>query len=462
MQHKEWNEGIWDTSWDNLLCGNRYVKGCCAFSNFAGAILTIPFGDISESRLLGVNGVYHHTGGEKRYPYLCGFTQDGIYLAVLDALSDGVERRIPGGTKETFHSPIVLEAKGQFDPCAPVVAFRVEFKQLAEWLHFTYSPHINDNVIEVDLNTPSITIPILEALSLCGEIRLGLNPVKLLQAELNITTHCYVYMRYSLGAPLSKVLHEDLARLRSLFSFLFACRALVDSLAVKFADEDNWVTVHMTSPVEIAKNGGLHPAVAFGSLNREGLLTLSNKWFSLTGDEYRASQVLTSLLSKWEMPFDLMQVAASTMLESLMRANADQLYSDDEFDEMVTPILDASDPDIVNRLRGILNLLKFESYNMLLERARIEGAPWVDRLIPKWSQFKRMQHQMRNTGAHGKAAMANLSLRVDHYHASIVIAYIVLMRRLGLSDDLVDEFEKSTFMNHARERITQRYSKSDD
>ena len=21
MQDKEWNEGIWDTSWDNLLCG---------------------------------------------------------------------------------------------------------------------------------------------------------------------------------------------------------------------------------------------------------------------------------------------------------------------------------------------------------------------------------------------------------------------------------------------------------
>ena len=145
-----------------------------------------------------------------------------------------------------------------------------------------------------------------------------------------------------------------------------------------------------------------------------------------------------------------------------MRANADQLYSDDEFDDMVTPILDASDPEIVNRVRGILNLLKFESYNMLLERARIEGAPWVDRLIPKWSQFKRAQHDMRTTGAHGKAAMANLPLRVDHYHASIVIAYIVLMRRMGLSDDLVDEFEKSTFMNHARERITQRYSKSDD
>lgn len=458
MLDKEWSEGIWDTNWGALFHGDQYVQGSCEFSSTTGAILTFPFGDISESRLIAESGVFFSTGEEKRYPYLYGFTQDGFYLALLDALSDGVARRIPGGTKETLRSSIVLEAKGQFDPFASVVELRVEVNQLAEWLHCTYSPRINGRVIEVDLDTPSITIPILNTLRLCGEVRIGLNPVKQAQRALNVSTYCYVYMRYSLGAPLLKVLHEDLGRLRSLFSFLFARRALVDSLAAKFADEDNWVNVYMSSPVEIVGNGRLDPAVAFSSLHKEGLLKLSNRWFSLDGDGYRASQVLTSLLSKWEMPFDLKQVAASTMLESLMRANADRLYSDEELNELVAPVVDASDPEIRDRLRGILNLLKFESYNMLLERARTEGAPWIDRLIPKWSQFKRMQHEMRNTGAHGKIAMADFDLQVDHYYASIVIAYIVLMRRLGLSAEVVDEFEKSTFLNYARERITQRYS----
>ena len=145
------------------------------------------------------------------------------------------------------------------------------------------------------------------------------------------------------------------------------------------------------------------------------------------------------------MPFDLQQIAASTMLESLMRANGDQLYTDDEFDKLVGPILDASDPKIRERLRGILGLLKHESYNMLLERAREEGAPWVDRLIPKWSQFKKKQLAMRNTGAHGKTDTCDFQLRVDHYHASIVIAYIVLMHRLGLSERIVDEFRNLLF-----------------
>lgn len=461
MQDKEWNEGIWDTSWDNLFCGNKYVQGHCEFLSTVGAVLTIPFGDISESRISATNGIYLFTAEEKRYPYLYGFTQDGISLALLDALSDGVARRIPGGSKERLRSSIVLESKNQFDPSAPVVAIRVEVKQLAEWLHLAYSPQVNGGVLEVDLNSSSITIPILDTLSLCGEIRVGLNPVKQVLGTLSVTTHCYVYMRYSFGASLSKVLHEDLERLRSLFSFLFARRALVDSLAVKFSGGDNWVNVHMSSPVEIAENGRLQPAVAFESLEKEGLLKLSNKWFSLTNDEFRSPQVLTSLLSKWQMPFDLRQIAASTMLESLMRANGDELYTDKELDKLAGPILDASDPKIRERLRGILGLLKHESYNMLLERARVEGAPWVDRLIPKWSQFKKKQHAIRITGAHGKTDTSDFQLRVDHYHASIVIAYIVLMRRLGLSERIVDEFEKSSFLNYPRERITQRYSKSE-
>lgn len=48
-----------------------------------GAILTFPFGDISESRLIAESGVFFSTGEEKRYPYLYGFTQDGFYLAWL-------------------------------------------------------------------------------------------------------------------------------------------------------------------------------------------------------------------------------------------------------------------------------------------------------------------------------------------------------------------------------------------
>lgn len=242
---------------------------------------------------------------------------------LLDALSDGVARRIPGGSKERLRSSIVLESKNQFDPSAPVVAIRVEVKQLAEWLHLAYSPQVNGGVLEVDLNSSSITIPILDTLSLCGEIRAGLNPVKQVLGTLSVTTHCYVYMCYSFGASLSKALHEDLDRLRSLFSFLFAKRALVDSLAVKFAGGESWVNVYMSSPVEIAEKGRLHPAVAFESLEKEGLLRLSNKWFSLADDEFRATLVLTSLLSKWQMPFDLQQIAASTMLESLMRTNGD-------------------------------------------------------------------------------------------------------------------------------------------
>ena len=96
----------------------------------------------------------------------------------------------------------------------------------------------------------------------------------------------------------------------------------------------------------------------------------------------------------------------------------------------------------------------------MLKEAYEEAKPWSERLLPRWSTFRDEQYALRISGAHGIESDKNPHLRIDHYYAQITLAYFILMKRLGLPPETIDQFEQSSFLNVARRKIQKCYAKA--
>ena len=72
--------------------------------------------------------------------------------------------------------------------------------------------------------------------------------------------------------------------------------------------------------------------------------------------------------------------------------------------------------------------------------------------------LQKEQQGLRINGAHGKSDNVDPNLQVNHYNAQITLSYIVLMKRLGLGTEIIDNFERSSFLNSARWKISQQYA----
>lgn len=159
------------------------------------------------------------------------------------------------------------------------------------------------------------------------------------------------------------------------------------------------------------------------------------------------------------MPLDLELLAATTMFESLIRANRPPLFGEEELETISRPIIEAADEKVRKRVAGLIKLLDKPSYTTMLNEAYEESKPWGEHLIPRWSKFRDEQYSLRIGGAHGISSDKDPYLRIDHYHAQIVLAYFILMKRLGLSPEAIDQFERSSFLNASRWDISKRYSR---
>jgi len=147
------------------------------------------------------------------------------------------------------------------------------------------------------------------------------------------------------------------------------------------------------------------------------------------------------------------------MLESLARSHSKDCLTEDEFKIISKPIMKAADSSIKNRLQGLLGLLKYPSYSMLLDAIYEEGKPWSEHLIQDWKNFRTTQITLRHSGAHGIKNTNQHLLIYNHFQAQIVLAYIIFMIRLGFTEKEIESFENSNFMNASRWRIRQQYRK---
>lgn len=461
MNDKTWKTALWDTSWEELYEGKFSEEGICRFSKTNGATLEIPFGDISKTRVLLTTGRYVEGISSRRYDYLFGITQDGTKLALYNVLSNGVGGSFPGSTHETLEAPTVLESRSEFDPAAPMLSAQFDIQFLRDWLGVSYSPIRKDSTCTFDYDKGHLSFPLLISSKACIEIRTGIDKPRTNSSGISIAYYCHACIEYPYGKTLDEIWRTDLWKLQSLFAFCFGTYPEVTSAKVRQKREDRWIHVYRCS----ANTGRVaelspQPPIQLHQLGRDGLLRLSQSWFALSGDEQHAAEMLTSLLGSWNIPLDLELLAATTMFESLIRANRPPLYDKEALGELIELIVTSANEEIRERVKGLLSQLDKPSYNQMLKEAYEEAKPWSQRLLPRWSIFRNEQYSLRISGAHGIESDENPHLRIDHYYAQITLAYFILMKRLGLSTETIDGFEKSTFLNAARREITKHYAET--
>lgn len=458
MEEKAWKTALWNRSWNDLATGKYSAEGTCWFSDGEGARLEIPFGDLSRTRELEETGRYTLGLESTRYDYLYGITQDGVRLVLGDVLSDGVGSSSPGGTCENLRANTVLSSRHEFDPHALIDTVDFEIEGLREWLGDNHEPKIREDKAEIRCEGEDEHLYVYRSGRCSMEIRYGTKETRRGRDEISISNYAAVRIDYADAVSLDDFWSRELWRLQSFLAFCFGSYPAICRASVKFEGDSRPVDVHRGSfPSRGVRRDYQRVPVPFSSV-RDILPDVVTRWMEMEGDESQSSKMLASLLGPWEMPIDLQLFAASSMFESLARSGNDDIFDSETLKRLTSPMLDAADECIRGRSQGLLSLLKRPSYSMLLDSAYEESGRWGRKIVPNWELFRKEQIKLRNASAHALGNGGEYEKMVDHYDAQILIAYIIVMRRLGLPDVALDRFEESTFMNVSRWRVGRHYA----
>lgn len=457
MKNKNWKTAIWNLSWDELRQGKYNVEGNCEFLSSEGARLNIPFGDISATRTLLETGLYIHSLNGNSYPYIFGQTQDGYNLALCNPISVSSGCSFPGNSYEEFEATTVLSSKQEFDPCALITTIDFEISNLRDWLDITYRRKDRCFLfLDIQEQRKAIILEASEDVQI--EIQYGMDYFRQTHESITIPFYCHIHIKYARGKTLDGIWSHELWAIQSMFAFCFGRYPSINKAVIYYENNPCPVEVYRASAT-VDKEKPLQGTcpVSFSLASQIGLPNFWKEWSSLNKDEKYAVKVLTALLEEWKMPLNLQFIASTTMLESLARSKSKDLYSKEEMEIFRKPILSAADPKIRNRLQGLIELLKHPSYTMLLQFIYDEAKPWSTKLIEDWNKFKKEQHQLRISGAHGIAHNSDFRIMRYHYLAQIILAYYIMLKRLGFSDEQIESFEQSNFLNAARWEIANYY-----
>lgn len=459
MNSTSWKTALWDISWEELNTERFSVIGDCSFDEQKGVSLVLPFGDLSQSRALAIDGVYAHSIETRHYDHLVGITQDGKRIALLGAHSRGVSSHVLGSTTESFFANTVYVSKSEFDPSAKVVHAELGLFGITEWLGPRIFPSMHNGYDQLHSNGIDEVIPLFECDRYSITLHYGYTRPSNSKNEVESHVFSDVEVAFKEHVSLDTLWHDIVWTLQCLFALFYGFCPSVEYLKVTLCGCSDTIDVYRASfRSPNRKVSKANCPITFASLQDGGLRKATYYLFELKGEERHAVEIMTSLLGGWDAPFELILMAANTMIEALARARNGALYSKTEFNDLVKPMIDAAPEEIKQRAEGVLSLLMNPSYPMLLDRIRQECQPWLSHLICNWKVFKKEQIELRNNGAHGKAGEGINQMMIDHYYAQICLAYYVLMTRMGLGDDVINRFEESQFLNAARWNIQKHYS----
>lgn len=459
MKSKRWKTALWNTSWSELHKGEHSEEGSCDFKTEKGALLEIPFGDITQSRALSQTGMYSVGLETKTYDSLVGITQDGIRLVLLDVVSLGVGSSAPGSTCENLEARVALEAHGEIRPEARICRAVLRMQGLKEWLDCRYYPKREEDELRIAETGMHEETVLVESEAYDVVLQRGLEKPRVTGTRIETQTYAQFELRVHNPMPLDDLLAGPVWKLQSLCAFMLGFYPPIDSLALSNEDGVSGIQAYLASfPVASRKVSGMSVPVSYDAIGAEGLSRIASNWFLMDGDECHGCEMLTSLLGPWQMPFDLHVASATTMLEALARARNGDLYDSDELNQMLEPAIKELPDEIRDRARGLLGLIKRPSYPILLDSVYEECRPWSEDLIHDWKRFKSEQIKIRNKGAHGLAGSNNYEAMAHHYYGQIVLAYYLLMMRLGLGQSAMQHFEESSFLNAARWRLKSAYA----
>lgn len=461
MEDKVWKTALWNRSWDDLKAKKYNAEGVCQFSEDKGVHLVIPSGDLSLTRKLAETGRYEIGMESDRYEYLFGITQDGIYLVLIDAISNRVELSFPGHTRESLEASTVLSSHDEFDPSIPISTADFEIEGLRKWLGLQSSPEIREDNLVIEGGRQNEVIDVYRSDRCAMTIHSGFRKIKSDHEGFRDSTYATVHVDYKNGVSLDDFWSCELWKFQSFLSFCFGAYASIRQVRVKFKDNGSPVEVHRGSfPTRNTIRNYQCVPVPF-QLIKSILFDVVTRWMEMKGDESQSSKMLASLLGSWKIPVDLKFFAASSMFESLARSGCDECFDKKDLERLITPMLRVADESIRDRARGLLGLLRQPSYSMLLDHAYEESDRWGRGIVPDWKRFRKEQNKLRNASAHALENNSEYEQMVDHHDAQILIAYVIIMKRLKLPDEVLDQFEDSTFMNVSRWRVSEHYASND-
>lgn len=458
MEDANWKTAVWNLSWEDLTENKYNAQGNCRLSKNGGLILEIPFGDISYTRTLMETGQYSSSIDLPHYDHLYGITQDGVYLVLNDVVSKAMQRSFAGGNSEKLIATTILSSRDRFDPDALITTVDFEVEGLREWMQVTYYPKINEGKAEISCTGEQNSLIVYTSDRCSIEIHWGIEGPKCGHDGIRASTYTTVHISYTCAVSLSDFWEHDLSRFQSFLALCFGSYPFISHVNVKFEGNDNSVKVQqpLFSSEGIQINYWSIP-IPFPPL-QDSLPNAVTRWMDMEAEEFQGCKMLTSLLNPWDMPIDMKLFAATSMLESLARSRCTELFNDKALNKLTTPMLEVADKSIRTRAEGLLNLLRYPSYRHLLDAAYAESEKWGANVIPNWPQFREAQVGLRNVGAHALGNSGEFEKMLDHYNAQILLAYIIVMKRLCLPDAVLDQFESSNFMNVSRWRLKKHYA----
>lgn len=452
----------WNVNAESLLSGSDGVFGICRFDEESDcASLEVPFGDISESRQLHENGFAVGTIFSDHYEYLFGITQDGKFLVLSDVMSHGVGASHPGATYEKFSARTVLSSCRLFDPSSDVVEAEFSFDGLLDWINYLRMPKLIDGSACMSCADEALTVPLYNSERCSVTLEYGSRQLQQYRECATFSYFAKFHLSFSSDVSLDDFWANEFSCIQSFMAFCFGFFPAASWMRVKYKGCEFWADVHRGtfSPQHKKIQRGQTP-VPYRQLGDE-FPNVFTKWLDMVGDEAKARNLFSSLLCNWKMPLDFQLFAANTMLEALSRANDENIFSDDDWRRLRQPILDVADASIRNRVQGLLELLRHRSYSQLLDKAYNESADWGKRAIPDWSKFKKEQCRLRNIGAHALSGERSMRVMIDHYYGQLILAYYILMLRLEMPETVMEEFDRSNFLNVVRANLKSHYSLED-
>lgn len=457
MEPVKWDSAIWSQTADSLGGGDCSHFGICRFDPTTGPYLDIPFGDFSAEPAFSKTGVFAQGVEGNRYDRLYGFTQKGRFLTLSNVRSNGVGWASPGSSYESFCADFLYESVGDYYRDDEISSVDLGLGGLKRWLGVRPPYKVDSNEYRVKMG--AIKSEDLYSSDMADvEIRYVGSRVRFVDEGLCFDYRAYVHFELRQPCTFEECWSQEISRLYDAFAFLFGGYPPIDWVSCVTRERNVKANVYFAvAPASERTSLGNNPAILFSGISHKKGNSFFEQWMDMNGDERYATSLLSSLLrppagSPTKLVFD-----ATAMLEAVGRLDEEGLYTKEELSRLIDPMIRVADDEIKDRVRGLFGMLSRRSYRMVLAGIYDICGKWGRELIEDWNRFSKEQYLMRNQGAHGLKPGEQIDVSMNHYYAQILLAYLVLMIRMGFEDDVLDNFMNSGFLSSAKWRIKQAY-----
>ena len=462
MKDKVFETALWGRSWEDVLSETDTNYGEASLTDGEGVRLSIPFGEILSDDMFGK---------KESVDCLFGFSRDGEYLVLKNAISLGSTESYPGGKKQKLGASCILSSRERFDVNKNVQSVALELQGLREWLgevpitakHYENRKKLS---IEMDLETkPSIMLSQGDF-----EISIGHSILTspLTSAGIKMSHDCYLNIKCSIPCSIDSFINNVLYPMQKFFSFCVGKYVSIVDLKFQLADSQksiNYYASFLPSKGSISDTDYMPLPY---SVIKNNLSDLFSLWMSFKGDLERGTSLLVSLLTiEWKMPLDLVFISAAQLFEAFARHNQ---KTNDLSETQFTKYLRVTNESIDNEEIRKWVEEKLKNSNHLSQRKLLKSllrklGQFTKYIVPDSMRFLENHLQLRNAYTHRSKDCESSKLLKDadlywHTQGVLFLSYGAVLFYLGYSpEEIIDVFSKSYYQWYQVSKVQDLYSK---